>query len=243
MNTKPENRGKASFADEWKQFLADTKEANAYIKKHGVQGLILRDLTTILKSMSETLGTISQNLENLLSNEKTQENIWDKKRAYYKNEASQELVDTSLQAKTQNGQVIVSEPAETVADIKRCLANGADVNTQSMKDGYTALHYACFDGNAKAVQTLLDAGADVRIQDSMGDAPLFLVLVGMHNHPENADKYAQCASMMINAGALSTVADKDDRARIMDLLKKTSATKNTSVQTTVIAKVVADKVK
>ena len=44
-------------------------------------------------------------------------------------------------------------------DLKRALAEDPDLVERHAPDGFTALHYACFFGGARAVGVLLDAGA------------------------------------------------------------------------------------
>jgi len=51
------------------------------------------------------------------------------------------------------------------------IKNGADVNQQT-KDGGTALHGASFLGRVKVVETLLGAGANVKISNSNGMTPI-----------------------------------------------------------------------
>ena len=46
-------------------------------------------------------------------------------------------------------------------DLRRDLADDAELLARRSADGFTALHYACFFGGAAAVATLLEAGADV----------------------------------------------------------------------------------
>jgi hypothetical protein len=55
------------------------------------------------------------------------------------------------------------------------------VNTAS-EEGYTALHYASYHGNAAAVHALLVAGADQRLRNSKGETPYTSAKVGGHKH-------------------------------------------------------------
>ena len=48
----------------------------------------------------------------------------------------------------------------TIADVKKCLAAGADFNPED-KDGWTPLHMAALHGDAEKVAALIDAGADM----------------------------------------------------------------------------------
>lgn len=58
-----------------------------------------------------------------------------------------------------------------VADVKRLLSEGADVNVKS-NDDQTPLHGAAFFGETDTVKELLDKGADVHVKDIHGNTPL-----------------------------------------------------------------------
>ena len=60
----------------------------------------------------------------------------------------------------------------------------------------TPLHTVCSWGDAEAVQTLIDAGADVNAKGDIGSTPLFNAIVG--RNPEVIKK-------LINAGAKKNV--------------------------------------
>ena len=47
------------------------------------------------------------------------------------------------------------------------IAHGADVNARA-DDGWTPLMYASYQGNAKVVEALLDAGADKELKATSG---------------------------------------------------------------------------
>ena len=55
------------------------------------------------------------------------------------------------------------------------LEKGASVDAQD-KNGYTALHWASWNGHLEVVGTLLDRGASVNVQDNNGDTALFFAL-------------------------------------------------------------------
>ena len=58
----------------------------------------------------------------------------------------------------------------TAADVKRCLAAGADVNARA-EAGMTPLHAAAAVGNAETVAALVKAGANIRAKTSDGRLP------------------------------------------------------------------------
>ena len=62
------------------------------------------------------------------------------------------------------------------ADVKRCLAAGADVNARA-KFGLTPLYFAAHVGNAETVAALVKAGAEVNVRAEGGHTPLHLAAV------------------------------------------------------------------
>nr|GMD13018.1 ankyrin repeat domain-containing protein 65-like [Ipomoea batatas] len=58
-----------------------------------------------------------------------------------------------------------------VAAVKKCLAEGADVNGRD-QNGWTALHRAAFKGRMECVRVLVSHGAEVDAVDDSGYAPL-----------------------------------------------------------------------
>jgi len=63
------------------------------------------------------------------------------------------------------------DTAARVAD--RLIANGAELNAPQ-KGGQTALHHAVARGSKPIVETLIQAGADPMLKDSMGRSPMDL---------------------------------------------------------------------
>lgn len=54
-----------------------------------------------------------------------------------------------------------------------------------LKKGYTPLYVACFYGNDKEVNRLLNANADVNLCDKMGRSPLYIASKRNHKRTVN----------------------------------------------------------
>ena len=86
---------------------------------------------------------------------------------------------------------------QEVEEMKRLIANGADVNVKD-KYGWTPLHHAAFDSindahnAAEIVKLLIANGADVNAEDMLGITPLDIV------RGENA---AEVEKLLIDNGA------------------------------------------
>ncbi len=57
--------------------------------------------------------------------------------------------------------------ADNTADAKSLIGKGADANSRTSPNGWSALHYAARNGNVEIVQALLNAGADANYAGSM----------------------------------------------------------------------------
>ena len=98
------------------------------------------------------------------------------------------------------------------------IALGADLEWQDKEDGSTALHLCASYNHPEIARMLLDAGADVNIQDEYGWTALHWCAI--HNRPE-------IARMLIDAGADKTIPNNDgelpyelpDRKEFKELLK------------------------
>jgi ankyrin repeat protein len=57
---------------------------------------------------------------------------------------------------------------------------GVDINTRTVGNGDTAVHFAALGGHASFVKHLLEAGADADVVDTAGDTPLLWAARGGH---------------------------------------------------------------
>jgi ankyrin repeat protein len=57
--------------------------------------------------------------------------------------------------------------ADNTAEATGLIGKGADANSRTMPNGWSALHYAARNGNVEIVQALLNAGADANYAGSM----------------------------------------------------------------------------
>ncbi|KAK4357319.1 hypothetical protein RND71_022929 [Anisodus tanguticus] len=62
-----------------------------------------------------------------------------------------------------------------VADIKKCIAEGANVNGRD-QNGWTPLHRAAFKGKIEGVKVLVKHGAKLDLVDDCGHTPLYLAI-------------------------------------------------------------------
>ena len=109
-------------------------------------------------------------------------------------------------------------------DLRRDLAEDAELPRRRSADGFTALHYACFFGGAAATAVLLEAGADpgAEAQNPSAVRPL---------HSAAAARDAESARLLLDAGAdpdarqaggftaLHAAAQHDDEALAALLLR------------------------
>ncbi|KAJ8543342.1 hypothetical protein K7X08_005865 [Anisodus acutangulus] len=66
-----------------------------------------------------------------------------------------------------------------VADIKKCIAEGANVNGRD-QNGWTPLHRAAFKGRIEGVKLLIKHGAKLDVVNYCGNAPLYLAIEAGH---------------------------------------------------------------
>ena len=87
----------------------------------------------------------------------------------------------------------------TIQDVYRALGNGAYVNIKSKKYGFTPLIYAVVKDNLDVVKVLVDAGADLNMQDKTGWTTLMFA-VGKDN--------PDMVKVLVDAGADLNMQDK-----------------------------------
>ena len=66
--------------------------------------------------------------------------------------------------------LIVAAQKSQMQAIRLLLHRKVNVNARTLRSGETALHHACFEGNAELVSVLLSAGADPSITDNDGES-------------------------------------------------------------------------
>src|SRR4029453_8220710 len=66
--------------------------------------------------------------------------------------------------------------AAALAPGKSLIAHGANVDAKDDRRGQTALMWAAAEGHAAVVQTLIDAGADIRVRVPSGFTPLLFAV-------------------------------------------------------------------
>jgi len=104
--------------------------------------------------------------------------------------ASQQCdLDKSLRTATKEGDL---------AAVKNAIANGADVNSKSYWEEWTALHYASNLGYIEIAKELIQAGADVNVITSYKATPL---------HLASRSSFTEIARGLIEAGADVNVTD------------------------------------
>ncbi|XP_070207925.1 E3 ubiquitin-protein ligase MIB2-like isoform X2 [Littorina saxatilis] len=66
-----------------------------------------------------------------------------------------------------------------IEGVRLLVTNGnADINMPTTRQGLTALHMACLTANVRMVETLLELGADVNVQEHKGETPTHLAMGG-----------------------------------------------------------------
>lgn len=69
-----------------------------------------------------------------------------------------------------------------LADVVTLLSQDADVAAAD-DSGFTALHFACQQGNYEIAEALLTAGAPVNVKDSWGNTPLWRAVFAYQDDP------------------------------------------------------------
>jgi len=97
-------------------------------------------------------------------------------------------------------------------------AIAGQASTSSMRMGAQPLHLACAALNEKAIQLLLDAGAEVNAQDTKGWTPLRHLL--RKTGPKTQEKTAALARLLIERGADPSISDQNGLTPAQGMAKK-----------------------
>jgi ankyrin repeat protein len=76
--------------------------------------------------------------------------------------------------------------------VRKLLQKGANVDLQETEDEWTALHYACRNGNTNVLELLLQDGADTELRNCIGETPLEMAI---------DEKQKICAFILLDYGA------------------------------------------
>lgn len=93
--------------------------------------------------------------------------------------------------------------------VKFFLAGGADQLNTLDANGYTALHFACFEGKPDFVRFLLDKGADFRIRVGSWTPLHLVILSSLTGHQKTY--CVEIAYMLIEKGVDKSCKDQDGR--------------------------------
>lgn len=85
-------------------------------------------------------------------------------------------------------------------------------NRDEIHDGNTALHIACYFTNIKAVDILLERGADVNVKNDKGDTPL--CVLARRNPCSDDAVFADIAKLLLSNGAKVPRSGKETTALI-----------------------------
>ncbi len=86
--------------------------------------------------------------------------------------------------------------------MKKQLAEGQNINQQTKKKGFTALHIATLKAKPDLVKFLIENKADPNIKDSKGQTPIFQITNSMYYHKE-------IAQLLIDAGTDLEIKDNN----------------------------------
>ncbi len=89
------------------------------------------------------------------------------------------------------------------------IAAGLDIHAKD-QHGLSPLHYAGLYGNLDAIKILIFAGAKLDTLDNNGLTPLHWIAQAIHK-ADSAERYIDCATALLFAGAKSNIKDKDNK--------------------------------
>jgi ankyrin repeat protein len=92
-----------------------------------------------------------------------------------------------------------------VSTARLLLERGVDVNARR-KDGWTALHWAAFNGRVKVTQVLLDYGANTKSETDGGETALHIVSRGIYDSQEQG---VRTALLLLERGVDVNARDKN----------------------------------
>lgn len=117
-----------------------------------------------------------------------------------------------------------------VNEIKKLIDNGANVNFQnSIKNGKSLLMQAAYhDANAFFLPTILNAGADLEMQDYDGNAALHYATTNKHSYEDDrlfwtAGRDPKIAEFLINAGAIVNLQNDQGNTSLLNIVKELPA--------------------
>lgn len=91
----------------------------------------------------------------------------------------------------------IAAAQDRVADLRKGIKGGIDVNARGSQNAWTALHWAVSKDARSAVQFLLDHGADPNIKGKLGDTALLLAVL---RQPK-----PELVQLLLRAGADPTI--------------------------------------
>jgi uncharacterized protein len=109
---------------------------------------------------------------------------------------------------------------------RQLIAHGAKVDFKADQDGLTtALHVAAAAGSTAVIETLLDAGADVRAVDGIRWTPLMHAVAG--GRSAAAQRLIEAGSPLdsrdVNGDSLLVIADLFGQEELKDMLRQAGA--------------------
>lgn len=94
---------------------------------------------------------------------------------------------------------------------------GIDVNAQFKLNGKTALHYVIQSEKIKCVEILVNAGADVNIQDEDGNTPVHLAAMAENAHENNIWEPIEILGLLLNTGKVDFTIENNEGQTPLDV--------------------------